>query len=104
MVGLSIVGALVGGACGGESAPVIEPTPGAPSYCPFERQGREAVDVRTLVGMSESAATRRAAAYNCEVAVIERDGEEMALPDDANPARVSVVVNDGIVTGLRGIG
>ena len=47
---------------------------------------------------------RRAAAYNCEVAVIERDGEELALPDDANPARVSVVVNDGIVTGLRGIG
>lgn len=102
LVGVGLVGVVAGGGCGGDRASVLEPTPSAPIYCPFA--GREAVDVRTLVGMSESAATRRAAAYGCEVAVLERDEEEFSIPDVGRPDRVSVVVNDGIVTGLRGVG
>jgi hypothetical protein len=102
---LSGVGALVIGTCGGNSEPpVIEPTPSAPQYCPFNRQASEAIDVRSLVGMAEAAGVRRAADYGCELAVIERDGDQIPLPDDARSNRASVVVNDDIITGLRGGG
>lgn len=62
------------------------------------------VDATSIVGKSESAATRAAEEQGCSVRVVERDGRALAVTEDFRPDRINVTVEDGDVAEIISLG
>jgi hypothetical protein len=89
--------------CGDEDSGTPAATgPAETVRCPQGEAG--GLDTSELVGLSEEDAATRAKRDGCTVRVVERDGEPLAATMDFNPARVNVVVTDGKVTAVQGVG
>jgi hypothetical protein len=104
----SLVAALALAACGSDDSGDTDPpattatADEAPISCPSHRQ--DAFDAQQVVGESVQGAERLAERHGCSVRVIERDGEPLAGTDDLVPSRINVVVENGLVTQVAGVG
>ena len=61
-------------------------------------------DATSIVGKSESAATRAAEEQGCSVRVVERDGRALAVTEDVRPDRINVAVEDETVIEILSLG
>lgn len=93
-------------ACGGsdsgdtKSTNTTPTTPTKPIPCP---EGSD-FDATTLTGKEEKDARALAKKNGCEMRVTERDGEMFPMTMDYRTDRVNVIVTDGKVSSVTGIG
>ena len=91
-------------ACGdsgsGDTEPVKTTPPAKALMCP---EGSD-FDANTLLGKEEKPAQSLAKKNGCDMRVTERDGEMFPMTMDFRPNRVNVVVADGKVSKVTGIG
>lgn len=69
--------------------------------CTGDPQG--VFDATAIVGDPYLEAEKAAVAKGCDLRVVERDGEPLAVTQDFRPDRVNVVVKDGDVTRIDGL-
>lgn len=93
---------LVLAACGGsgEAQPSDTAVAGCPATDPADATSITDARAALLVGLSEADSERCATELGWGWRVGERDGEAFALTADYSPSRVTVTVDDGIVTAV----
>ena len=91
-------------ACGDSGSSETEPAKTSPPakalMCP---EGSD-FDANALLGKEEKAAQSLAEQNDCDMRVTERDGEMFPMTMDFRPNRVNVVIADGKVSKVTGIG
>ena len=75
--------------------------PADPVLCPERASAGQPFDARTLIGMAERDAERRAREYGCELRVAVSDGDGNDLTGDDRYNRVDVYVEDGRIVGVN---
>ena len=91
-------------ACGDSGSSETEPAKTSPPAKALMCPEGSNFDANTLLGKEEKAAQSLAKQNDCDMRVTERDGEMFPMTMDFRPNRVNVVVADGKVSKVTGIG
>lgn len=90
-------------ACGDSGSGDAKTTTTPPAEAVMCPEGGD-FDANTLLGNEEKAAQSLAKENGCDMRVTERDGQIFPMTMDFRPNRVNVVVADGKVSEVTGIG
>lgn len=109
---MAILGVLAMAGCGGDdkkpAAGADVKRPPEPMLCPSVEHGAKpstaTFDAREILGRSTTDAEALAKENGCTVRIVVEDGEERPQTMDLRSERINVVVQDGTVVELRGIG
>lgn len=107
---VAILGVLAMAGCGGsDDKPAADiDRPAEAMLCPSVEHGAKpstpTFDAREILGRSTTDAETLAKENGCTVRIVVEDGEERPQTMDLRSERINVVVQDGTVVELRGIG